>query len=269
MGTSDLFATARNTNPPLPRPFKGECVPLLPKVRPLVGLPDPDPESRRAAGFLLTDRMARPFETEEAVFSSDLVLLLLMKRVMGFADQDREHRIIAGLKTCCNSRLIRGLKLYYRFWTIRYLQCFLTLHVSTKVTHLQCFLTLHVSSEVAHSPIMEVKMKSASKSSDTFRRSSTCFQETLDVAIAGLPAKTRTRNSFQLGHRLLMETIICDRCAFRDLCGGREREMKRFDSSDWTFIECWKEEMSRKCYISFRKAIDGNANDHSPSGILS
>jgi len=88
------------------------------------------------------------------------------------------------------------LKLYHHFRSIRYLQCFLTLHVSTKVTHLQCFLTLHVSTKVTHSPIMEVKMKSASKSPDTFRRSSTCFQETLDVAIAGLPTKTRIRNSF-------------------------------------------------------------------------
>ncbi len=89
----------------------------------------------------------------------------------------------------------------------------------------------------------------------------------------GSPNKDTNKKQFLLWASIAHGTIVCGTCAFRHLCGGREKEMKSFDSSDWTFIDILSMlEGGNEAFlsvISLIKGIDGSANDISPACALS
>ena len=89
----------------------------------------------------------------------------------------------------------------------------------------------------------------------------------------GSPFKDTNKKELLTWASIAHGTIICGRCAFRHLCGGREKEMKSFDSSDWTFIDILSMlEGGNETFlseISLIKGIDGNTNDLSPACTLS
>jgi len=89
----------------------------------------------------------------------------------------------------------------------------------------------------------------------------------------GSPIKYTNKKQFLAWASIAHGTIICDRCAFRHLCGGREKEMKSFDSLDWIFSDVLSMlEGGNEAFlseISFSKGIDGNVNDLSPACTLS